>query len=513
MSETNGATTLGTVLVADPDAERAEALSETLSERGFTVKTSADGAAALESALTEIPDAVLIAPDLGVIDPPTLATLLRANPRTQRSRRVFLGETLPDAGGAFDDHRNPETDETPLADWLIGVVSEEARVEATWQKPESPREVEGQLTQIALTDLLELFHANRRTGRVELTRPGGGGREEFGTIWLRDGQPLEAKSGAVDGEKALFRLLTWTEGHFAFAPEDVVVVPRISTPLRGLLMEAMRQFDEWERQRSELPPLDARVKLRIPRDELPNVVQPITQEVLLLLELYDRVRDIVDQCEHPDYQVLRTLQALVDRELVELKLDPYGSTAPELGEGLLGPEEVGRLSAWLREGERQHRGKLVVVAASTEALADFLSVAASLPGAALSGEVDDGGGVLWERLMPLGSLTLDRELEIELWHVPIHERYRPVWPLVTWGALGAVLVSHNGVSVESLEPFRDDLGANGAVRLFHVDLASEKDNSEGGAHALEGTQSVSLPLEAPAPLEQELHALIHRLVP
>jgi hypothetical protein len=517
--ETGESAVAGAVLLADPALESRQEIGEALTQRGFSVRYADDGAEALEASLTEVPDVILMAPELGVIDPPTLAALLRANPRTQRTRRVLLGP-LPEEAAAFDDSFEPASGEGALADWLASQMATDARPEASWGPPESPSEVEGQLSQIALTDLLELFHANRRTGRVELTRPGGGGREEFGTVWLRDGQPLEAKVGPVDGEKALFRLLTWSQGQFAFSPEEVVVVPRIQTPLRGLLMEAMRQFDEWERQRSELPPLEGRVKLRVARDELPNVVQPITQEVLLLLDLYSRVRDVVDHCGHPDYQVLRTLQALVDRELVELLRDPYGSTKPELGAAVLGHEELSRLEAWLREGERQHRGKLVVAAASPEVLGDFLNVATLLPGASLSEELDGGAAAVWERLAPLGSLKLERDLEIELWHLPIDDGYRSVWSLVTWGALGALLVSRRGGGVSALEPLCDALLAAGTIRLFHLSLVDEKDAEKDAAEtdgaepaALDGTQAVALPIETQPELEHELNVLIHRLVP
>ena len=209
---------VGSVLLADHDSSRAERLLEALVARGFEVRRSAEGADALESALTHIPDAVIIAPGLELIDPPTLAQLLRANPRTQRTRRLYLGEDEGGASELFDDSLPIDVDPESLAERLEALVTQRARLEAAWQERETAREVEGQLAQVALTDLLELFHANRRTGRVELRRPGGGGREEFGTIWLQDGQPVQARIGQVEGEKALFRMLTWSEGHFAFTP-------------------------------------------------------------------------------------------------------------------------------------------------------------------------------------------------------------------------------------------------------------------------------------------------------
>ena len=47
--------------------------------------------------------------------------------------------------------------------------------------------------------------------------------------------------------------------------------------------------------------------MKIPRSALPNVIHPLTQEVLMVLEHYTRVSEILDHCSYPDYQVLRTL--------------------------------------------------------------------------------------------------------------------------------------------------------------------------------------------------------------
>ena len=54
------------------------------------------GAAALEAALADVPDAVIAPLDLSLIDAPKLAEILRANPRAQGVRFIFLGR-VPDA--------------------------------------------------------------------------------------------------------------------------------------------------------------------------------------------------------------------------------------------------------------------------------------------------------------------------------------------------------------------------------------------------------------------------------
>ena len=87
------------------------------------------------------------------------------------------------------------------------------RVEAGRELKGDAREIEGGLQQLPLADLLQILSMNRRTGRLTLAH--GAERAE---ITMSNGKPANARSGDVEGEKALFRLLAWKEGTFAFIP-------------------------------------------------------------------------------------------------------------------------------------------------------------------------------------------------------------------------------------------------------------------------------------------------------
>ena len=135
------------------------------------------------------------------------------------------------------------------------------------------------------------------------------------------------------------------------------------------------QLDEWDRMRESLPSLDARVVLNVDTGRLPNVVHPLTQEVLLLLEIYELVRDVVDHCSHPDYQVLRTLHTLVDRKIVRLTRDSSSAPAGD-GDLLFSPAQVRRLQDWLQSGRsggtRSRVAKLLLVASDVSATRSFV---------------------------------------------------------------------------------------------------------------------------------------------
>lgn len=472
------------VLIADGDAHRAERIAEACAVRGFATRTAAHGPAALEAALAEVPNVLVVAAELGLLPPRKLAEILRANPRTQAVSIVCVGRAAGDAApeewGAEPLPAAAGPDE--VARMVERLVARSSRLDALEREAVGEDEVQGRLGQIPLADLLQLFHLNRRSGTLEIRRRSPEGREERGRVHVRDGDVIQASVGPVEGEKALFRLLGWTDGVFAFRAGGVDVAPRIEMPTRALLMEGMRQLDEWGRHGSALPSLDAHVALRVRSDELPSVVQPLTQEVLLLLEIYTRVRDVVDRCSFPDYQVLRTLQTLVERGVVELREAPPAPPAPS---GIFGAAQVRRLREWLAAGRGRLGGprdaKLLLVAPDPGTSASFVKLLRALPGMQLARRFLDGRFSAGD-LAPIGRLPVADGLGIEILHVPVDPRFAPLWPLAGHGSLGTLLLTPERPDHEAhdaLHPVVEALRALPRARLFHVWLLRRGEKEKG----------------------------------
>ena len=73
-----------------------------------------------------------------------------------------------------------------------------------------------------------------------------------------------------------------------------------------------------------LPGREACIKLRVPKDRLPKGLRPSTQEILILLQHYEKVADILDKCPRPDYEVLHILRILLEKGLIE-KIQKFGA--------------------------------------------------------------------------------------------------------------------------------------------------------------------------------------------
>lgn len=506
------------VLIADARAERADRLREACAVRGYATRTVSHGAAALETAVREAPEVLVAVGPLELIGADKLVEILRANPRTRRTRFVFVGDAPGRSAEEFGAISLPlDADPDEVGERVAELITRGNEVDAVVH--ETRDVVEGRLSQIPLTDLLQLFHLNRRTGVIELRRRVAEGRTERGLISLREGDVAQATCGSVEGEKALFRLLAWAEGSFSFRPTTSAVEPRITTPTRALLLEGMRHLDEWKRLGSQLPALDAHVALKVRSGALPNVVQPLTQEVLLLLELYSQVGEIVDHSSFPDYQVLRTLHTLVQRGIVELRA---ASPMPPPDSGLFRSAQIRRMREWIAgwRGEAAPvRDAKLLVAASDPALCEaFFAWMRGLPGFQPHPRMSNG--IPADALGPVARLRVDDDLGIEFVHVPADPSFAPLWPLAGHGALGTFLLVGSAVaeSTALLAPLADALGALPRTRLLHLlvrrpgegDLVEELRRNVG---LLEESQLYLLPLEGRKEPLERLRGAFSRIVP
>lgn len=501
------------VLIADSDVERAERMAAACAERGIDVEIATHGARALEIALSELPVAIVAQLDLPLIDGARLAEILRSNPRTESIGVLFVADerSIAAASGAagqvIPGHADPET----IVHFVEALLLKHRPPKGESEEPVGG--IEGELAQLALTELIELFHVNRKTGLIALER-GSGRRRETGQVVLRGGDVVHASTGAVEGEKALYRLFAWDRGQFRFVPDDSACDASVERPTRALLREGRRQAAEWLRLVDELPTQNTRVVLIVPRQELPSVLHPLTQEVLLALEISDRVDHILDRCSFPDYQVLRTLTTLLRRGLVELQHDagddPRRSAASVLPRGL---------ATRLRERlDRQRVGldaKVLVIGSGEDAAASLSRLMGRVPGA----EIPERPVSAAACITPLCRLAVDDEIAIEWLLAPASRRFAPVWPLAAHGALAVVFLHTAPIdsSIEVLRPAIEAIGQLPRVRPLHVLLLDKPDDGSVAevceALALFDDRSVvEIQIGEPDAAEEGLRELLRRVL-
>lgn len=423
-------------------------LGRQLQQQNFEVTTCDDGAKALELALTTGPALMILETELPLLPAARLAQILRANPRTEGIAFVFIGSEGEQVDG-FRRHRDqffvrPFNQEQLLS----SILAYCRRLEQTRQVGGEEQEVEGHLNQISLVDLLQIFSLNRKDGLLSLHHA-----EHQGSVSLLGGLVSNARLGQLQGEKAFFRMLAWDEGTFHFSPGVSTEEARITTPTDHLIMEGLRQQDELAAQAHSLPSLDARLALKVPSGHLPRGLRPATQEILLLLQYYHRVGDILDHCSRPDLEILQILQVLLDKGLLGAA-PPVTDTADDTRQ-LLSSEEIIAIKDSLGEGDillEEASAKLVVLA---NCLADLQSVLEALqdirefePEAELLRHPDQ---------LPLGDvgrLKISESFSVRLFCLPTDLEKTPLWRPFCRRLLGVISLGGSKETARAEEFFR-----------------------------------------------------------
>ncbi len=508
------AATPETVIVADSDMARGERVARACEARGLRARLAVHGASALEQALALQPSALVVEIDLPLIDGPRLAEILRANPRTAAIAMLFIASrSAADADAATDGrilpgHADPET----IAHFVQGILEKRRAERARDPDVEGaePGAMEGSLGPLSPAELLELFHVNLQTGSLELLRGRGRGRQQ-GVIALRDGQVVHACVGSVQGEKAFLRLLGWERGRFKFRPGSPPDETTIDRPTRALLREGVRQRAEWKRLATELRPRGARARLRVSRASLPSVLHPLTQEVLMILEITDRLDEVLDRCSFPDYQVLGTISTLVRRGLVDLRRGPApgGNRHPQAASA------AARLRDRLLAAGAPSDGleaKVLVSACSDAALRALCTLLERAGGASGVVSLSPVPGIA-----PLGRLDLGDDLGIEWLAAAADPRFAPAWPLAAHGALAVLLVHAGNVreSCEALRAAQTVFSQLPGARVVHA-LFQEKSEPSStelceALGVLDEGSVATFCLDDPAALRPALDALLARL--
>jgi CheY-like chemotaxis protein len=286
------------VLLVDPDLDALGQLTAELRGNGFTVLMADNIDGALERAKQTLPDIILAS--IAVCHPGELTDRLKADTELAKVPSLVLV-------------KGAETDELPpgfaareaLEQLMAKIVSAPPRsvpVEA------SVGEVRGDLSQVPLIDLLQVLSMNRRTGVLSVVTATGAGE-----VRIFEGDVLDAVYRRLEGEKALYRLLGERDGSFAFMPGGTASLRRVTVGTSMLVMEAMRQFDEVVRLRSELAPGgDALIASEPPAED----ASKIEREIVQLLQAPRSVDEVLDEVQLPDVDVLHVLRALALRGAV-----------------------------------------------------------------------------------------------------------------------------------------------------------------------------------------------------
>lgn len=208
------------------------------------VATASDGADALIKVIDNPPDLIISDYKMTGLDGRQLYEKLRGRPQTRHIPFIFVasrgdieGKLRPLVDGVEDFVPKPFF----LRDLvrLAKKVVDRLHLEKLQERASRPGVIQGRLEEMGISDLMQSLEMGQKSCRLTLRRG-----DEQCELYFAAGQCKHAVLGALEGDAAVYQVVTWTEGEFEIdfnAASDRVTTTHSTT---GLLMEAMRLLDE-----------------------------------------------------------------------------------------------------------------------------------------------------------------------------------------------------------------------------------------------------------------------------
>jgi hypothetical protein len=190
-------------------------------------------------------------------------------------------------------------------------------VVAARRRTAASRTMSGSIEEVPLPDLLQLFGSSKKSGTLVLRT-----EEDVGRIFLEKGIVLYATVNDLahlPPLKAIFRLFTWQKGIFDFDPSAAQQFDEpIHVSVQEVLMESIRQLDELNSIRDELPALSARLSIQSSLTPPLRDLSPEELDVLQIAHNHGKFETILDRSLATDVDTARIVLKLIEKQYLRV---------------------------------------------------------------------------------------------------------------------------------------------------------------------------------------------------
>src|SRR6188768_3656856 len=177
---------------------------------------------------------------------------------------------------------------------------------------DEPPRMSGSLEEIPLPDLLQLFGTSKKNGVLVLQTDTHEGR-----IYLTEGKVRFAAIEGMDAVpplKAVYRMLDWHQGQFALDPPDSRKFDNpVDAGAQEILMEGIRQQDEFNALRPRLPTLESSFRLNLPLESKLRELSPAQLDMLQAVLNTPSLEAAFDMVPSTDLEAGQAILVLVQR--------------------------------------------------------------------------------------------------------------------------------------------------------------------------------------------------------
>src|SRR5580698_6919686 len=164
---------------------------------------------------------------------------------------------------------------------------------AAARRTSQARTMSGSIEEVPLPDLLQLFGTSKKSGVLVIRT-----EEDVGRIFMRKGLIYFAVINDLDDVpalKSIYRMLSWQKGLFDLDPPDEREFPtEINVSVQEILIEGIRQMDEFNNLREQLPDLHAKLSIPSPLDPPLRELKPEELDVIQLAQNFGHLETMMN---------------------------------------------------------------------------------------------------------------------------------------------------------------------------------------------------------------------------
>ncbi len=244
------------IVLIDSNVYFSKRLGEALKQLGFDVVPAGQAAYALTMLEWNAPAAVLCATNLREMGALEMAPILRGDPKTANIPLIAIGsggdQALLEAYRAgcddlIDRRRPPVETAEHIRSFLL---SRQDGFQPTQMLPMSETALSGNLSHLDLPGVIQMLGQSRQTGALHVNAA-----DSDGIIFFEAGEIVHAECAALFGDEAVTQIVrachSAGSGVYKFIYGATATQRTVLRSATDLLLDAMREFDEAERDKIE----------------------------------------------------------------------------------------------------------------------------------------------------------------------------------------------------------------------------------------------------------------------
>ena len=231
------------IMIIDDDQTTIAFLKKILQNRGIQTEQAKNGQEALERIETSKPDLIISDIMMPELDGFSLYERLRESCNTADIPFIFLSakdepeDQLKGLRMGADEYLLKPFNAENILTAIDKVMEKAARVKGL----KADVDIGGNLETIGLNEVVQIIELSGKTGKLVLLSCTG---DNHGTVYIRNGNIINARVNNLEGEEAFFDLADMNKGFFTFYICDLDTGETIFRENMALLMDASRLKDD-----------------------------------------------------------------------------------------------------------------------------------------------------------------------------------------------------------------------------------------------------------------------------